>query len=245
MGDATEWKRIEDNDWPMLRPTEWQRIRCQTTPHLSWSVQGQQAVCDNRRLQSPDNWLGHTQGRTRRQRIPGSCPGLLSNTTRTIIDARGQHTRPDPQHRGTHDRRHHDPTTPLKQRPQRHQLQSYTGRKTVRKQYDKDCGLQQSRMGGNTGRVEWDEWITDNATTEENLETFTTILESACRGIPTRKKTRRKRSVWMNRKARKAIRKKTKTWKKYRQAMQKTTNNIGRHSTRPQRQWGRPRVTSR
>ena len=74
------------------------------------------------------------------------------------------------------------------------------------------------------GRVEWDEWITDNATTEENLETFTTILESACKGIPTRKKTRRKRSVWMNRKARKAIRKarkairkKTKTWKKYRQ----------------------------
>ena len=67
------------------------------------------------------------------------------------------------------------------------------------------------------GRVEWDEWITDNATTEENLETFTTILESACRGIPTRKQTRRKRSVWMNRKARKAIRKKTKTWKKYRQ----------------------------
>ena len=50
------------------------------------------------------------------------------------------------------------------------------------------------------GRVEWDEWITDNATTEENLETFTTILESVCRGIPTRKKTRRKRSVWMNRK---------------------------------------------
>ena len=67
------------------------------------------------------------------------------------------------------------------------------------------------------GRVEWDEWITDNATTEENLETFTTILESACRGIPTRKKTRRKGSVWMNRKARKAIRKKTETWKKYRQ----------------------------
>ena len=68
------------------------------------------------------------------------------------------------------------------------------------------------------GRVEWDEWLTDNATTEENLETFTTILESACKGIPTRKKTRRKRSVWMNRKARKAIRKKTKTWNKYRQA---------------------------
>ena len=51
--------------------------------------------------------------------------------------------------------------------------------------------------------------------TTENLEIFNTILES--RGIPTRKKTRRKRSVWMNRKARKAIRKKTKTWKKYRQ----------------------------
>ena len=71
------------------------------------------------------------------------------------------------------------------------------------------------------GRVEWDEWLTDIATTEENLETFTTILERACKGIPTRKKTRRKRSVWMNRKARKAIRKKlsslTKTWKKYRQ----------------------------
>ena len=67
------------------------------------------------------------------------------------------------------------------------------------------------------GRVEWDEWITDNATTEENLETFTTILESACKGIPTRKKTRRRRSVWMNRKARKAIRKKANTWKKYRQ----------------------------
>ena len=67
------------------------------------------------------------------------------------------------------------------------------------------------------GRVEWDEWVTDNATTEENLERFTTILESACKGIPTRKKTRRKRSVWMNRKTRKAIRKKTKTWKKYRQ----------------------------
>ena len=67
------------------------------------------------------------------------------------------------------------------------------------------------------GRVVWDEWITDNATTEENLETFTTILESACKGIPTRKKTRRRRSVWMNRKARKAIRKKAKTWKKYRQ----------------------------
>ena len=65
------------------------------------------------------------------------------------------------------------------------------------------------------GRVEWDEWITDNATTEENLETFTTILESACMGIPTRKKMRRKRSVWMNRKTRKAIRKKTKAWKKY------------------------------
>ena len=67
------------------------------------------------------------------------------------------------------------------------------------------------------GRVEWGESITDNATTEENLEPFTTILENACRGIPTRKKTRRKRSVWMNRKGRKAIRKKTKTWKKYRQ----------------------------
>ena len=67
------------------------------------------------------------------------------------------------------------------------------------------------------GRVEWDEWITDNATTEENMETLTTILESACKDIPTRKKTRRKRSVWMNRKARKAITKKTKTWKKYRQ----------------------------
>ena len=40
----------------------------------------------------------------------------------------------------------HDPTTPLKQRPQRHQLQYYSGRKTVRKQYDKDCGLQQSRL---------------------------------------------------------------------------------------------------
>ena len=67
------------------------------------------------------------------------------------------------------------------------------------------------------GRVEWDEWLTDNATTEENLETFTTILESACKGIHTRKKTRRRRSVWMNRKARKAIIKKTKTRKKYRQ----------------------------
>ena len=67
------------------------------------------------------------------------------------------------------------------------------------------------------GRAEWDEWLTDNATTEENQETFTTILESACKGITTRKKTRRRRSVWMNRKARKAIRKKTKTWKKYRQ----------------------------
>ena len=67
------------------------------------------------------------------------------------------------------------------------------------------------------GRVEWDEWITDNVKTEENLETFTTILETACRGIKTRKKTRRKRSVWMNRKARTAIRKKNKTWKKYRQ----------------------------
>ena len=67
------------------------------------------------------------------------------------------------------------------------------------------------------GRVEWDEWLTDNATTEENLETFNTIRDSACKGIPTRKKTRRRRSVWMNRKARKAIRKKTKTWKKYRQ----------------------------
>ena len=67
------------------------------------------------------------------------------------------------------------------------------------------------------GRVAWDEWITDNATTEENLETLTTILESACKGIPTKKKTRRKRNGWMNRKAGKAIRKKTKTWKKYRQ----------------------------
>ena len=67
------------------------------------------------------------------------------------------------------------------------------------------------------GRVEWDDWLTDNATTEENLDTFTTIIESACKGIPTRKKTRRRRSVWMNRKARKAIRKKTKTWKRCRQ----------------------------
>ena len=40
------------------------------------------------------------------------------------------------------------------------------------------------------GRVEW-----DNATTEENLETFTTILESACKGIPTIKKTRRMRRL--------------------------------------------------
>ena len=63
-------------------------------------------------------------------------------------------------------------------------------------------------------RVEWDERLTYNATTEENLDTFTTMLESACKGIHTRKKKRR-RSVWMNRKARKAIRKKTKTWKKY------------------------------
>ena len=67
------------------------------------------------------------------------------------------------------------------------------------------------------GRVEWDEWITDKATTEENLETFTTILQSACKGIPTRKVTRRRRCVWINRKARKAIRKKTKTWQRYRQ----------------------------
>ena len=66
-------------------------------------------------------------------------------------------------------------------------------------------------------RVEWDERLTYNATTEENLETFTTMLESACKVIHTRKKTRRRRSVWMNRNARKAIRKKTKTWKKYRQ----------------------------
>ena len=66
------------------------------------------------------------------------------------------------------------------------------------------------------GRVVWAEWLTDNATPEENLETFTTILKSACKGIPTRKKTKR-RSVWMNRKARKAIRKKAKTRKKYRQ----------------------------
>ena len=129
------------------------RIKCQTTPHLSWSVQGQQAVCNYRRLQPPDNCLRYTQGRTRRPRIPGSCPWLLSNPTRMRTDSRGKHTRPDPQHRGTHDRRHHDPTTPLKQRPQRHQLQSYSGRKTVRKQYDKDCGLQQSRLGGNTGRT--------------------------------------------------------------------------------------------
>ena len=86
------------------------------------------------------------------------------------------------------------------------------------------------------GLVEWDEWLTDNATTEENLETFTNIPESACKGIPTRKKTRMRRSVWMNRKVRKAIRKKTKAWKKYRQAMQQTTNNIGKHSTRLQRQ---------
>ena len=51
------------------------------------------------------------------------------------------------------------------------------------------------------------------------METFTTIIESACKGIPTRKKTRRRRSVWINRKARKfSIRKKTKAWKKYRQA---------------------------
>ena len=49
------------------------------------------------------------------------------------------------------------------------------------------------------------------------MEIFTTILESACKGIPTRKETRRRRSVWMNRKGRKAIRKKTNTWKKYRQ----------------------------
>ena len=131
MADDTGWKRIEDNDWLMLRPIDWQRIRCKTTPHLSWSVQGQRAVCNNRRLQSPDNWLGYTQGRTRRPRIPGSCPGLLSNPTRTRTDARGKHTRPDPQHRGTHDRRHHDPTTPLEQRQQRHQLQSYSGRKRL------------------------------------------------------------------------------------------------------------------
>ena len=65
------------------------------------------------------------------------------------------------------------------------------------------------------GRVEWAEWITDNATTEENLDTFTRFLESACKGIHTRKKTRSRRNVWMNRKARKAIRKKTKTWQKY------------------------------
>ena len=91
------------------------------------------------------------------------------------------------------------------------------------------------------GRVEGDEWITDNApTTEENLETFTTILKSACRSIPTRNKTRRKRSVWMNRKARKAIIKKTKTWKKYRQtgnaedyeqyrkALNKATKTVGK-----------------
>ena len=39
-----------------------------------------------------------TQGRTRRPRIPRSCPGLLSNPTRTRTDTRGKHTRPDPQH---------------------------------------------------------------------------------------------------------------------------------------------------
>ena len=79
------------------------------------------------------------------------------------------------------------------------------------------------------GRVEWDEWLTDNATTEENLETFTTIIESTCKGIPTRKKTRRMRSVWMNRKARHGR-------STDRQAMQETTNNIGKRSTRLQRQ---------
>ena len=88
------------------------------------------------------------------------------------------------------------------------------------------------------GRVEWDEWITDNATTEENLETFATIMERAWKGIPTRKKTRRRRSVWMNRKARKSIRKKTNTWKtsrqtgnaedheQYRKALNKATTTV-------------------
>ena len=32
-------------------------------------------------------------------------------------------------------------------------------------------------------RVEWDEWISDSATTEENVDTFTTIVESACKDI--------------------------------------------------------------
>ena len=83
-------------------------------------------------------------------------------------------------------------------------------------------------------KADW-EGIRDELGREKSLESFTTILESACKGIPTRKITRR-RSVWMNRKASKATRKKTKTWKKYRQAMQKTTNIIGRQSTRQQRQ---------
>ena len=79
------------------------------------------------------------------------------------------------------------------------------------------------------GRVEWDEWLTDNATTEENLETYTTILESACKGIPTRKKTRRRRSVWMNRKARKAIRKKrdSKSFFSYAISKLRTKEQIG------------------
>ena len=56
-----------------------------------------------------------------------------------------------------------------------------------------------------------------------------------------------RRSVWMNRKARKAIRKKTKTWKKYRQ-----TDNAEDHEQYRKalneatiKEWGRPRVTSR
>ena len=85
------------------------------------------------------------------------------------------------------------------------------------------------------GRVEWDEWITDNATTGENLETFTTIVESACKSIKNsnNNKTRRRRSVWINRKEKKED---YKTWEKYRQTgqIEETTNNIGRHSTRPQ-----------
>ena len=35
---------------------------------------------------------------THRPIIPRSCPGLLSNPTRSRTDTRGKHTRPDPQH---------------------------------------------------------------------------------------------------------------------------------------------------
>ena len=62
--------------------------------------------------------------------------------------------------------------------------------------------------------VKWNDLLTGDV--QQNIDTFTQVLQDKCQSIPRRRKRRRMRCMWMTRKAKKAIRYKAKTWRKYR-----------------------------